>query len=77
MILYRGDYNGLPIRLLSCNTGRKVNGTCVVQELADLLGVPVKAPDNLLITNGKGRLHVGRNPFDNTGEFRIFTTKEV
>lgn len=72
IILMRNDYNGEPIRLLSCNTGKVVNGTCVAQELADFLGVEVIAPNDILITDGKGLLIVGKSRFRNTGEFKHF-----
>lgn len=72
IILSRDDYKGQPIRLLSCNTGKEVDGTCVAKELAKLLDVEVYAPNDILVTDGKGLLRIGNNRFKNTGEFICF-----
>lgn len=53
IILSRSDYNDEPIRLLSCETGKITNGTCVAMELSKLLGVDVMAPtEELLVSEG-------------------------
>ena len=77
IILMRSDYKGEPIRLLSCNTGRMVNGTCVAQELADLLNVEVQAPDDFLIVSEKGWWNIGTDRFEIKREFRVFTPQKI
>lgn len=48
------------MRLLSCSTGKQVDGDyCFAEELANALGVTVKAPDDLLYVFPSGRLQVG------------------
>jgi len=46
-----------PIRLLSCHTGEQAGG--LAQNLANKLGVPVKAPDNILWVWPHGKFVVG------------------
>ncbi|MGA4839874.1 hypothetical protein [Streptomyces sp. G45] len=59
IIRRRPDYEpGMPIRLLSCNTGH-VDGT-FARQLARDLGVPVLAPDGFLHADGFGRFGVDR-----------------
>lgn len=52
------QHNNLPVRLLSCNTGKMQNG--FAQNLANKLGVPVMAPNNILwnYSNKKGNMDV-------------------
>jgi hypothetical protein len=50
------QFNGQPIRLLSCNTGELSNG--FAKNLANKLGVSVTAPDNLIWAWPNGRLGV-------------------
>lgn len=52
--------NGQNIRLLSCSTG-KTNGDdyCFAEDLANALGVTVKAPNDVLFINENGKLSVG------------------
>ncbi|WP_254780421.1 DUF637 domain-containing protein, partial [Pseudomonas azotoformans] len=49
-------YNGQPIRLLSCDTGGCDTG--FAQNLANKMGVPVKAPTNLVWAYGDGKMIV-------------------
>lgn len=72
IILMKNDYNREPIRLLSCNTGKIVNGSCVAQELADFLQVEVIAPNDVLVTDERGLLIVGKGRFGSTGKFKHF-----
>lgn len=62
---------GRPVRLISCYTGvyDEDTTTYVGQQLANILGVEVKAPNDQVIITNKGRLKIG----DGTGEFVIFT----
>lgn len=48
IIRQRQDYQGEDILLLSCSTGKVVDGTCVAQELADIMKVNVYAPPEKL-----------------------------
>lgn len=77
-------YNGQGIRLLSCSTGGCDTG--FAQNLANKLGVPVKAPTDLLWAYPNGKLVVAprtslnpNSPFFNTpdlskqGTFKTFT----
>ncbi|HJR32479.1 MAG TPA: hemagglutinin repeat-containing protein [Pseudomonas sp.] len=50
------SYNGQPIRLLSCDTGACDAG--FAQNLANKMGVPVKAPTNLVWAYGNGMMVV-------------------
>ena len=61
IIKSRTDYtNGLPIRLISCNTG-SVNsrGDCFAQKLSDILHVKVSAPNQLVWVYPNGDLVIG------------------
>ncbi|MDD1149603.1 hemagglutinin repeat-containing protein, partial [Pseudomonas sp. TNT2022 ID357] len=72
-------YSGQPIRLLSCDTGACDTG--FAQNLANKMGVAVKAPTNLVWAYDDGRLVVApRSPLNenlpdllNQGTFKIFT----
>lgn len=74
VIRQRDDYEeGSPVLLLSCSTGKDPKrGPCFAQRLADELGAPVTAPNGILQVFSNGRLEVGNNPGDNTGEFITF-----
>ncbi|WP_455911152.1 hemagglutinin repeat-containing protein [Pseudomonas putida] len=71
-------YSGQPIRLLSCDTGACDAG--FAQSLANKMGVPVKAPTNLVWAYGDGKVVVApRSPsnpnypdLSKQGEFKIF-----
>lgn len=60
IIRHSEGWNGQKIRLLSCSTG-KPNGDdyCFAVELANALGVTVKAPNDVLFINEDGKLSVG------------------
>ena len=60
-VIRHSDWDGKqPIRLLSCSTGVKINGDyCFAEELANALGVPVEAPNDLLFINHDGSIYVG------------------
>ncbi len=58
IILRREDYNNKPIRLLCCETGKIKNGTCVAKELAELLGVEVSAPTEILHVSTLGNVKI-------------------
>lgn len=64
------DYDGSSIRLLSCSTGACEAG--VAKDLANKLGVPVKAPTDVLHVFSDGALSIGEDPFKNTGTWKIF-----
>lgn len=76
IILRRKDYNGEPIRLLSCNTGRLVKGNCIAKELSKLLGVEVIAPDDIIQTSGDGMIHIGTRKNHFSGNMLCFVNGE-
>ncbi|WP_267269552.1 DUF637 domain-containing protein [Pseudomonas protegens] len=73
------NYNGQPIRLLSCDTGACDAG--FAQNLANKMGVAVKAPTNLVWAYGDGKMVVAPRSslnqnlpdLSNLGTFKIFT----
>ncbi len=74
IIKHNKDYNGQEIRLLSCNTGKTVNGEyCFAEELANAIGVTVYAPNDLLIFYDDGTFEIGRN---NEGRFIPYKPNE-
>lgn len=74
IIQSRNDYTkGTTIRLLSCNTGRiREDNDCFAQKLADLLQVPVIAPDNYLWVFQNGALSIGSRPNSFDGKMITF-----
>lgn len=73
IIKNREDYDGSPVRLLSCHTGlADGKGECIAQRLADELGVIVEAPNSYLNILPDGSLNVGNDPFKPEGEMKIF-----
>lgn len=61
VIRRRKDYNGENIRLLSCSTGKIIDGNyCFAEELSNALGVCVEAPNDELLIGSNGLLKVGR-----------------
>ena len=60
IIRHSDGWNGQKIRLLSCSTG-KTNGDdyCFAEELANALGVTVKAPNDVLFINENGSFYIG------------------
>lgn len=60
VIRHSKGWNGQKVRLLSCSTGARMeNDYCFADELANALGVEVKAPDDVLFISGAGVLKVG------------------
>lgn len=60
VIRHSDGWNGQKIRLLSCNTGKQSGDAyCFAEELANALGVEVKAPNDLLYIYPSGRIVVG------------------
>ena len=60
-------YVGGNIRLLSCSTGKET-GT-FAQNLANKMGVAVKAPSDTLHIWPNGKMVIGLSPFKNTGKW--------
>lgn len=58
IILRRQDYDGGSIRLLSCETGKIDNNTCVAMELSKMLQVDVMAPTEILAVNSLGETKI-------------------
>ena len=60
VIRHSKGWNGQKVRLISCSTGARMeNDYCFAEELANALGVEVKAPDDVLFISGAGVLKVG------------------
>jgi hypothetical protein len=60
VIRHMDGWNGQKIRLLSCNTGERIGDNyCFAEELANALGVTVKAPDDVLYIAKNGVMHIG------------------
>ena len=70
IILYRNDYDGRPIRLLACETGKGKN--CIAQKLADLLGVDVQAPTEIIWAKSGGKFSIGTTRSANDGKMKVF-----
>lgn len=67
VIRHSEGWNGQKIRLLSCSTGKQTGEDyCFAEELANALGVEVKAPNDILFIAKSGALKVGQH-----GEGRI------
>lgn len=58
IIRHSDGWNGQKIRLLSCSTGKNY---CFAEELANALGVEVKAPDDLLYIYPSGNMYIGED----------------
>ncbi|HXF83848.1 MAG TPA: hypothetical protein VNK49_00515 [Anaerolineales bacterium] len=69
----KSEWQGEPIRLLSCSSGACPTG--VAQNLANKLKVPVKAPDDTLWVYNTGKLTIGPKPFVNTGSGKFLRQK--
>ena len=60
IIRHSDGWNGQKIRLLSCSTGeRQGDNYCFAEELANALGVNVRAPNDTLFIDSLGRMHIG------------------
>ena len=60
IIRHSDGWNGQKIRLLSCSTGKQEGENyCFAEELANALGVEVKAPNGILFVAPDGRIRVG------------------
>lgn len=74
IIRHTKGWNGQNIRLLSCSTGKRVEGDyCFAEELANALGVKVKAPNDVLFITSAGSLTVGKHA---EGEFLAFAPNQ-
>nr|DAO44136.1 MAG TPA: minor capsid protein [Caudoviricetes sp.] len=60
VIRHMGGWNGQNIRLLSCSTGKQTGDEyCFAEELANALGVTVKAPSDTLYISKHGVIYIG------------------
>lgn len=60
VIRHSDGWNGQKIRLLSCSTGKQTGDDyCFAEELANALGVEVKAPNGTLFILPNGKMKVG------------------
>jgi hypothetical protein len=64
------EFAGQPVRLLSCGTGCLPEG--FAQNLANKLGVPVSAPNDIIWAWPNGELSIGPDEFTNSGSFVTF-----
>ena len=62
IIRHSDGWNGQKIRLLSCSTGKQEGENyCFAEELANALGVEVKAPNDTLFIMRNGKMYVGKH----------------
>lgn len=62
VIRHSDGWNGQKIRLLSCSTGKQLGDDyCFAEELANALGVEVKAPNDTLFISANGNMYVGED----------------
>lgn len=66
----KNNYNGQPIRLISCNTGALP--TSIAQDLSNKLGSRVIAPSDTIWIHPNGNMTIGNNPLSNTGKWNTF-----
>ena len=70
-----GGYTGGAIRLLSCGTGSTADG--FAQNLSNKMGVKVMAPSDTIWAFPSGRLTIGPNQFNNSGQWNIFIPRKL
>lgn len=71
VIRHSDGWNGQKIRLLSCSTGKQSGDEyCFAEELANALGVEVKAPNDLLYISPNGYIMVGKRGQGSMLQFR-------
>lgn len=75
--MYKGDkaYTKNPIRLISCETGKDVNG--FAQNLANKLGRKVIAPSDKVWIHPNGRITIGPNARTDTGKWIPYYPKKA
>lgn len=75
--MYKGDkkYTKEPIRLISCETGKDVNG--FAQNLANKLGRKVIAPSDTVWIYPNGKITIGPNARVNTGKWIPYYPKKT
>lgn len=74
IIRHSDGWNGQKIRLLSCSTGKQEGDDyCFAEELANALGVEVKAPNDVLYISPAGKLQVGAR---DEGRFAKYTPNQ-
>jgi RHS repeat-associated protein len=72
--IQKNNYNGQPIRLISCNTG--ASPTSIAQDLSNKLGRKVIAPSDTIWIHPNGKMTIGKNPLSNTGKWNTFNPGE-
>lgn len=75
VIIMRKDYDGKPIRLLCCETGKMVNGTCFAKELSKLLQVDVLAPTEEFWVSTLGEIKIESKDSGKKGFMKPFKYK--
>lgn len=77
IIKSRSDYNGEPIRLISCSTGKEVeSGICFAQELVNYLKVKVIVPNDIIWVKSNGTYSLGKNRNVNSSKLVPFYPKK-
>jgi len=71
IIVMRGDFDERPILLLACETGKGEN--CFAQKLANIMGVDVYAPTEIIWASNSGKYSVGTNKDADDGKIKKFT----
>jgi hypothetical protein len=72
-LVRKTGWKGEPIRLISCNTGKDAFiSRPIAQELANKLGVEVRAPTDTLWVHSNGQMTIGPQPTSNTGSWAPF-----
>ncbi len=74
--MYKGnaDYSKNPVRLISCETGKNVNG--FAQNLANKLGRKVVAPSDTVWIHPSGKMTIGPNAWSDTGKWISYYPKK-
>lgn len=75
VITMRKDYDGKPIRLLCCETGKMVDGTCFAKELSKLLQVDVHAPTEDIWVSTLGEIKIESKESGKKGFMKPFKYK--
>jgi len=69
------DYSKNPVRLISCETGKDVNG--FAQNLANKLGRKVIAPSDTVWIHPSGKMTIGSNAKSDTGKWIPYYPKKA
>jgi hypothetical protein len=71
LILNDPEYKGQAVRLIACSTG--AGQSPIAQDLANKLGAPVMAPNDIVWVFPNGRVVIGPDQDTATGSWVVFT----